>query len=190
VPEDSTGFGPIRKIGDGGLTAAPGCARLPSRHTFWIWKLSFSAPTASAAARVILENLGWAFAYHLVAVPLAVAGLISPVLAALAMATSRLLVVGDSLRLANSTVQGPPAGQTDPRCQVMQRALGPFMRQVVVKSSNPPATFLSISRPSPKATQRVRHAFCSIMDWVFIIRMMGACWGRAYTVRPWKHGMQ
>jgi Cu+-exporting ATPase len=49
--------------------------------------------------RIIYENLGWAFAYNLVAVPLAAFGVISPVIAAAAMATSSLLVVGNSLRL-------------------------------------------------------------------------------------------
>jgi P-type E1-E2 ATPase len=49
--------------------------------------------------RVIRQNLGWAFAYNLVAVPLAGLGLISPLIAAVAMATSSLLVVGNSLRL-------------------------------------------------------------------------------------------
>jgi Cu2+-exporting ATPase len=49
--------------------------------------------------RVVLQNLGWAFAYNLVSVPLAALGRISPVVAAAAMATSSLLVVGNSLRL-------------------------------------------------------------------------------------------
>jgi Cu+-exporting ATPase len=49
--------------------------------------------------RIILENLGWAFAYNLVAVPLAALGIISPVVAAVTMAISSLLVVGNSLRL-------------------------------------------------------------------------------------------
>jgi Cu+-exporting ATPase len=49
--------------------------------------------------RIIRENLGWAFAYNLVAVPLAALGIISPAIAALAMVTSSLLVVGNSLRL-------------------------------------------------------------------------------------------
>jgi heavy metal translocating P-type ATPase len=49
--------------------------------------------------RIIAENLGWAFAYNLVSIPLATLGLISPAIAAAAMATSSLLVVGNSLRL-------------------------------------------------------------------------------------------
>jgi heavy metal translocating P-type ATPase len=59
------------------------------------WLISSSRRTR----RIILENLGWAFAYNLVAVPLAAFSLISPVIAAAAMATSSLLVVGNSLRL-------------------------------------------------------------------------------------------
>jgi Cu+-exporting ATPase len=49
--------------------------------------------------RTIWQNLGWVFAYTLVTVPLAALGLISPMIAAAAMATSSLLVVGSSLRL-------------------------------------------------------------------------------------------
>jgi len=54
---------------------------------------------ARRTQRIIHENLGWAFAYNLLAVPLAAFGLISPVIASAAMATSSLLVVGNSLRL-------------------------------------------------------------------------------------------
>ena len=52
--------------------------------------------------RRIRENLGWAFVYNAVAIPLAVTGLLNPLFAALAMATSSVLVVSNSAR----TVRG------------------------------------------------------------------------------------
>ena len=55
--------------------------------------------TSRRTRKIIRENLGWAFAYNLVAVPLAAFGVISPVIAAITMASSSLLVVGNSLRL-------------------------------------------------------------------------------------------
>jgi len=48
--------------------------------------------------RRIYQNLGWAFLYNLTTIPLAVAGLINPLFAALAMAASSLLVVSNSSR--------------------------------------------------------------------------------------------
>jgi len=46
----------------------------------------------------IKENLAWAFVYNGIAIPLALTGLLNPLFAALAMATSSLLVVANSAR--------------------------------------------------------------------------------------------
>ena len=54
---------------------------------------------ARATRRIIRENLGWAFGYNLLLVPLAAAGILPPVLAAAAMAISSVTVVGNALRL-------------------------------------------------------------------------------------------
>ncbi|MFC7058449.1 heavy metal translocating P-type ATPase [Halovenus salina] len=48
--------------------------------------------------RRIRENIAWAFLYNAVAIPLAVAGLLNPLFAALAMAASSLIVVSNSRR--------------------------------------------------------------------------------------------
>jgi Cu+-exporting ATPase len=63
-----------------------------------------AVPAALALARhtrrVVRQNFGWALGYNLLAVPLAAAGLLHPVLAALAMALSSVSVLANSLRLS------------------------------------------------------------------------------------------
>ncbi|XTP10483.1 heavy metal translocating P-type ATPase [Streptomyces albus subsp. chlorinus] len=54
---------------------------------------------ARRALGTIRANLLWAFGYNAVTVPLAMVGLLSPMVAAAAMSASSLLVVGNSLRL-------------------------------------------------------------------------------------------
>ncbi len=53
---------------------------------------------AKKTFRVIRQNIFWAFFYNLVVVPLAILGVLHPIVAAGAMAFSSLTVVGNSLR--------------------------------------------------------------------------------------------
>ena len=58
---------------------------------------------ARRTRRRVRQNLGWAFGYNAVAIPLALAGALNPLAAALAMAASSLLVVGNSARRFGAT---------------------------------------------------------------------------------------
>jgi Cu2+-exporting ATPase len=69
---------------------------------------------ARRALRVIRENLLWASAYNLVAIPLAVAGLVTPWVAAIGMSASSLLVVGNAMRLLARDPQAAPAAAARP----------------------------------------------------------------------------
>jgi len=62
---------------------------------------------AQATLRTIKQNLFWAFFYNAAAVPLAMFGFLSPIVSALAMGLSDLIVIGNALRLRRWKHRGP-----------------------------------------------------------------------------------
>ena len=55
--------------------------------------------------RIVRQNLAWAVAYNVVALPFAVAGYVTPWLAGIGMGLSSLLVVLNALRLVHDEPQ-------------------------------------------------------------------------------------
>ena len=61
--------------------------------------VNFAYTTAVKTARIVNENIALAIVYNLLAVPLAMLGQLNPLIAAVAMSTSSIIVVANSLRL-------------------------------------------------------------------------------------------
>lgn len=62
-------------------------------------KIAETVLLSRATLRTIRWNLGWAFGYNTLAIPVAMAGLLNPILAGAAMALSSVSVMANSLRL-------------------------------------------------------------------------------------------
>jgi cation-transporting ATPase V len=83
---------------------------------------------------IVLQNLGWAFGYNLVALPLALTGLLSPALAAVAMGLSSITVVTNSLRLRRFGAAGRPTPVRGPRRRNASIAVAALIPAVLLGS--------------------------------------------------------
>ena len=101
---DGINEAPLLAQADAGIAIAQG-ADLARARADAILTGSRLLPVATAigitqqAARIVRQNLYWAFAYNAICIPLALAGLVTPWLAAAGMSTSSLLVTLNAARL-------------------------------------------------------------------------------------------
>ena len=100
---DGTNDAPAMAAADLGVAIGTGAALTADAADVVLTRdgLAGLAPTlslAGAARRRIRENLAWAFVYNGVAIPAALLGVLDPLVAAVAMAASSVLVVANSAR--------------------------------------------------------------------------------------------
>ena len=77
-------------------------------------RVSAAFDLAPRVRRIVRQNLAWAFAYNITALPFAAAGFVPPWLAAIGMSASSLLVVMNGQRLARNQPLTRPASSAVP----------------------------------------------------------------------------
>ena len=81
------------------------CKPAGSRRSFLgraLKPVALAVRVARKTMVIVRQNFAFAIIYNVFAVPLALAGMVTPLIAAVAMSFSSLVVVGNSLRLAKA----------------------------------------------------------------------------------------
>ena len=92
--------------------------------------LAAAAAISRLTLKVVRQNLAWAAIYNLVALPLAAAGLFTPLSAAAGMSLSSIVVVVNALRLVRTGAKPGPVGTADRSSAIASRASWPERTRV------------------------------------------------------------